>query len=518
MNMPNINLPDPSERAVPDPVPARLDPLDASDPLGLVVALLQRLQQRRPAMERWMRYYRGEHPLPWMTSDMRDALSGQDVVSNFTQLVVDGQAERLEVQGFRFLDDSGDRDLWSLWQANDLDAGSQQAHTEALIKGACYALVEPRIDELPVITIEDALGAITIEDPRDRRRRVAGLKCWTDLTGRLVAYLYLPDAVWTFRTEQPLTSGWSDWLQGGAQRLRTLLVPWAPRPADDWPMANPLGVVPLVPILNRPLLDGIGRSEIEPITGNQDTLNRLRAQMIVAAQRVAVPQRYIYGLDVEVDPATGRPKRPFVTAEGRPADLWAIGNPDPDSGDARPAFPPQIGQFAAADVTQYVRLIESEVWQMASISRLPYQELLGQPSSIPQSGEGLKSSEAPLIRKVGKAQVHFGEAWEEIMRVALRAMGDARADERTAETIWQNAETRNEAVRTDSVVKQKAAGIIDDQLAQEQLGYSPEQIARMRERVAEQPTPAPGGPPADEATSLVPAPMGPRMSSVAGQA
>ena len=68
------------------------------------------------------------------------------------------------------------------------------------------------------------------------------------------------------------------------------------------------------------------------------------------------------------------------------------------------------------------------------------------------------------------------------MRLCLLAMGDPRGRIRSAETIWRDPETQNEAVRTDAVLKQFQAGVIDLESAQEQLGYSPEQVRQMRER------------------------------------
>ena len=116
-------------------------------------------------------------------------------------LVVDAPGERLEVQGFRFGDAEGDEDIWRrVWQANDLDAGSQLAHTEALMKGVAYALVEPQADGVPVVTIEDALDCVVEVAPKDRRERVAALKRWVDDEGHLVAYVHLPDAVYKYRS------------------------------------------------------------------------------------------------------------------------------------------------------------------------------------------------------------------------------------------------------------------------------------------------------------------------------
>ena len=89
------------------------------------------------------------------------------------------------------------------------------------------------------------------------------------------------------------------------------------------------------------------------------------------------------------------------------------------------------------------------------------------------------------MQKLARIQVSLGEDWEIVMRTALRAMGDPRAESLRAETRWRSTETRNEAVRTDSVVKQFSAGLIDAETAREQLGYSVEQIARMRDRDVE---------------------------------
>jgi hypothetical protein len=164
-------------------------------------------------------------------------------------------------------------------------------------------------------------------------------------------------------------------------------------------------------------------------------------------------------------------------------------------------------------------MIAMEVGHLSSISGLPYHYFLSTPTAVPPSGESLKSSEARLVRKIGRAQLHLGEGWEEVMRVALRARRDARAELRTAETIWQDTETRNEATRTDAVVKLHTQGIIDDELAWEMLGLSPAQIERIQERMAKaeeeaeaEQAEAPPAPPAAP-PEVVPAPTGPRMGA-----
>jgi hypothetical protein len=405
-------------------------------------------------------------------------------------LVVDAPGERLEVQGFRFRDAEGDADIWRrIWQENDLDAGSQLAHTEALMKGVAYAIVEPSPDGTPVVTVEDPLDCVVEAAAKDRTQRVAALKRWVDDEGHLVAYLHLPDAVFKYRSVARVRTITTE-IPAGDLPLEPSAVRWTRLEVADepWPLPNPLGVVPVVPLPNRPRLSGRswsvsgvpvrldGRSEIAAVMSNQDAINKYRADALVASEFAAFRQRWAIGIDIPVDPETGRPIEPFKPAVDR---LWTFPRPDPE--DPNQAFP-QVGEFAATDLLPYKLMIETEVGHISSISRIPYHFFLGQPQAIPPSGESLKSSEAGLVRKVGRIALHLGEGWEEVMRLCLLAMGDARGRIRSAETIWRDPETQNEAVRTDAVLKQFQAGVIDLESAQEQLGYSPEQVRQMRER------------------------------------
>jgi hypothetical protein len=464
----------PAVASTPAPLP------DPTEPLSWVRYLLAQLERRRSEVAVFDDYYEGIQPLNF-DEEFRAAFGRRwaRFASNYSALVVDRLVDRLEVQGFRFADATGDADLWDIWQANDLDGASAMAHTEALIKRGAYALVEPSADALPRITVEDPFDAITAPDPRDRRRRLAGLKRWIDEQGHLVVYLYLPEWVASLRSRSPIPSDWTAWLEPKASWPDTAaLEPWSPAGGEPL-VRNPLGVVPLVPLRNRPRLRGVGRSEIEPVTSNQDAINYFRAMTVVGARFLAYPQRVLLNVMPEVDPTTGLAKKPFKAGMQQ---IWMIEPPDPD--DLSP-FEPKVESFAAADLTPLLRLVEGEVRAMAAVAGMPYELLLGQTSLLPESGEAKKSGEAALVQKLARIQVSLGEDWEIVMRTALRAMGDPRAESLRAETRWRSTETRNEAVRTDSVVKQVSAGLIDAETAREQLGYSVEQIARMRDRDVE---------------------------------
>lgn len=452
---------------------------DALTPEWWLRRLLGRLYAQQDQLALWENYYRGIQPLAFASDKFREAFGGRfrAFSSNFCALVVDGTRERLEVQGFRFRDQTGDKDLWQIWQENDLDAMSQIAHTEALVKGVAYTIVEPAGEgQTPTITIEDPLNTIVELAAKDRRRRLAALKRWVADDGHLMAYLYLPDEIYKYRSTRP----WVDPL-GSTSALSALGTEWMNHaqfdpfvlPDEEWPLRNELRMVPVVPLFNRPRINGLGQSEIADVMGNQDAINKYRADALIAAEFAAFRQRWMIGVDIPEDPDTGKPVMTYKAAVNH---LWLLPGKDPDEPGASE---PKVGEFEATDLTPYKTMIELEVLHMASRSRMPYYYLLGQGHSNPPAAEQTKTSEAPLVRKVKTAQVHLGNGWEETMRLALRAMRDERADLRTAKTLWADAETRNEAVRTDAVIKQFQAGIIDQRTALEALGYSPEQMDRI---------------------------------------
>lgn len=452
----------PLDENLPAPLPRRdftqafMTEAPIGSPAWWVLRLLAKLDARTDRLLTWDAYYRGDQPLAFASKRFREAFGGRFAAfsSNFCALVVDGTRERMEVTGLTFKSQGASTRAWDIWQQNQMDALSQIAHTEALIKGIVYAMVEPdQLGGTPVITIEDPLTTIVESDPRDRRVRRAGLKRWLDDAGHLVVYLYLPESIWRLRSTDQFTTG--------------AKVAFEPLPGAEFFTINPLGSVPLVPLVNRPRLHGDGQSEIDPVMSNQDAVNKYRADALVAAEFAAFRQRWATGLEIPVDPDTGVAIEPFKAAVDR---LWVVPPPDPE--DPNPTTT-KFGEFEATDLAPYQTMIESEIGAMSSISRMPYHYLLGQPDAVPPSGESLKSSETGLVSKVKTQLIHFGEGWEETARLCLVAVGDAAGQQRDATTEWRDPETRNEATRADATSKAYSTGIIDRNEARGALGYPP---------------------------------------------
>lgn len=450
--------------------------------------------------ERWESYYRGDLNLALTSGKWRDefAIRFPSYSSNLMETVVDKHRERLAVQGIRYADNpDADKDAWAWWQRNRMDAEAPKLYREALVKGQGYILVWPNAAGEPEMSIEIATEMIVENVPGRAWQRRAALKRWVDLDdGKGHAELYLPDGVYKFISAQSQVefssqSWWS-------------VVAWEPLqiPGEAWPIRNPIGIVPVVPFVHRPDTLGEGESAIKPVASNQDAINMYRVNAFVAAEFASFKQRWAIGLDIPVDPITGKPVEPFQTAVDR---LWAVGPPDPNVyPDASKAPTVQFGEFTATDLAPFYTSIEGEVKLMGTISRIPYHQLSPQ-AGQPPSGDSIRSSESGLVAMVTDSEMTFGEAHEEVFRLMFAFRGDARANDMTGEVLWREAATQSEAARMDALVKMLSLGVPEEAIWERIPDVTPAVIARWRRMKAQaaleaailapQP-PAPAAPPA----------------------
>lgn len=454
--------------------------------------LLKRLAGRAWRIKRYVDYYEGRHNLAYTTSEFREAFGSlfSGYAENFCALVPDAVEERLKVNGFRLGRDlEADDDALRIWQDNGLDADSQLCHAEALVKSEAAVIVSPYQSEWPapsspLITIEDSRQVIVALDPANRRRRLAALKKWEDDEGYINVTLYLPEAVYKWRSEQKATEfslpNWQDYVKVKFARRQS--------PGDaSWPLPNPLGVVPVIPFINRPRLNGSGLSEIEEVMPIQDAVNQTVRNGLLIAEIAAFPQRYGINLEPEVD-ETGQPVERYKASIKR---LWLA--PAPEAGEPETKF----GQFPAADLTPLVKWVEQRIQHIATITRTPPHYLLGTQGTFP-SGESLKATETGLVAKVRDKQLYFGEAWEAVMRLAFRALNDERANVSDSEVVWADAESRTEAEHVDALVKMASLGVPREALW-EKWGASPTEIARWKAQAAEADLLAPAEAPVEAA-------------------
>ena len=418
-------------------------------------------------MNKRLAYYDGDHDLSFATEKFRDHYGGlfKELSVNVCGVIVQAMVERMRVQGISIpVPDEKeqrayDEEAWAMWQRNGLDAASQEHHTVTATTGYGYMTVWGDSNDKAVITVEDPRQMIVAYTSDTPRTRAAALKRWIDeWTGFEFATLYLPDSIHRFRSESTV----------GAQATIagvTLDVTWVPRGDESTSVIdNPLGIVPVVEFVNDPTVRGEGRSELQAIIPIQDGINKIVCDMLLASEFAAYPQRWAVGLEPKIGP-DGEQQKPFEAALER---VWSTGNHEA-----------KFGQFAPADLKNYVGAKESLLQDAAFISRTPRHYFM-QSGQAP-SGDSIKGGETGLVAKVKDREVVHSDRYEEVTRLGYLVEGKReKALAWDAEIKWADPEYRTEGELTDAVIKQVQAGLIPWEMALDRLGYSPQAIESAR--------------------------------------
>lgn len=424
--------------------------------LDLALALKKRLDSYCTSLDNLDAYYCGEQPLNYLHPDVRDRLQRRltPVCINWPRLVVGAIEERLDIEGFRSGDNAtADKRLWGWWQANDLDEWSQLGHTDALVHGQAFVVVWGGPDKsVPRITVESARQMVVSYYPGTHEVSAA-LKTWTEGEGydkETYAVLFGADEIEKFVK-----------VEGG-----------------EWealePVPNPLGVVPVVPLINRPRLSSpLGESELADVLPIADAINKLATDMMVSSEFHAMPRRWVTGMEIPREGAASSRFNAEVIqklTETFPGKPWIAGSGV------------EVGQFPEATLENFIGAIRLLQSQLAALTGLPPHYLGLNTSDNPASADAIRSSEASLIKKAERKQRAFGGSWERVMRLAVAVVdGVAPASLDRMETIWRDPATPTPAQKADAAVKltQGDRPVITLHQAREDLGYTPTQITRM---------------------------------------
>lgn len=417
-------------------------------------------------------YYAGTQPLsflaPEISAQVGERLSS--AVINWPRTIVDSVQRRSYVEGFRLgRDQEADEDLWAWWQANDLDEWSQLGQVDALVHGRSFLSVwsNEEDESTPRISVESAQQVVVDYAPGTRTVRAAA-KRWQD-DSTVYATLYLPDVIYRY----------------SAKGTIPYTAPWTLLERID----NPLGVVPVIPLVNRPrVLNLDGTSELTDVMPLADMVNKLATDMMTVSEFFAMPRRWAIGLEI---PGTTGPMGP-VARDRMEEEVKRFWDNIEKNKTMLGGKGVQFGQFQEATLDNFVKAIGMLTGQIAAISGLP-PHYLGINTDNPASAEAIRSAESTLVERAEEKHRGWGGSYERGMRmgVAVRdgiPLAEVPREFRSLETIWRDPRTETKAVDADAAVKLLQAGIIDDVQAQEDIGLGPTQrtaIAERRRKAAE---------------------------------
>jgi len=461
--------------------------VDAAAAVALTNRIYARLVGRRPDVARAEDYYEGKQPLNFATEEWRKANAARyaGFSDNWCGTVVNAEAERLKPIGVtlpvegrakkRAQADAGL--LWDELQRNEFDAQFSQGVVTALATSRSYVIVWGSRDGEPLVTVEHPSFVEIEYDFENPRIRRAALKSWVDETTEY-ATLYTPDEVFKFERKRPSQK---DEHQSQAEQGRddaTWEGGWVAREntGDDvWPVPNPLGVVPVVEVGNRPTLKGDPISEIQGVMPMQDAINLLWAYLFLAADYASMKARVVTGAEL--------PQVPILDSDGkmigtRPLDLK-------DFAEKRIAFlkgeNAKIDEWEAAQLDVFTDVIEIAVGHIAVQTRTPQHYLVTQTD---RPNGAFEAQEAGLTKKASEFITFTDPALREVLRLIALVRGDKGLAQRArlATINWANPAIRSENQLADTLVKKKSVGYPLEYLL-ELDGRSPSEIDRIMKMV-----------------------------------
>jgi hypothetical protein len=403
------------------------------------------------------RYLSGDHDLPYTPKNARGefAAIARKSVTNWLPLISDTFSKGLFLDGYRPARAATNARPWAYWQANGLDARQTIVHRGALEYGMGWVLVlKGQTTETPVIRpLSPTRVRALYEDDDDEFPRVAVVRVGTSLDGGTLWDLYDETRVHHFVVSKD-----------------------DPTPALRSSEEHGMGCVPLVRFRDR--LDGEARGVIAPLFALQDRINEAVFSLMIALQYASFRQRWATGLAIPVDedefladgspnPNFGEAVEPFESAVNR---LWVTDNHEA-----------KFGDFAQTDVSGHLRTYESAVKTLAAIGQTPPHVLLGDLVNL--SADALAAAEASTQRKIGEYETIFGEAWEQVFRLAAAAAGDtASAGDLSAQVRWRDTEARSLAGTVDALGKMVQMLMVPAEAVWERIpGVTDQDVERWRE-------------------------------------
>lgn len=425
-----------------------------------LLRLGRRLRDRRKVLRLYRAYYRGDHPLPQAPDGAITAFRQfqQKARTNFCRTIPRATASRSIALGITDAKGEADSQAWGWWQRNGMDSGHRPLVRGVAGSAWSYLMVgpHPRDARRPLMTVEDPREVIVERDPATGEV-IAGLKAWWDSIDRVCrATVYVPGHLIRYET-------------GTYASAREL--PWG---TNSWTRIKDEDTV----------LDevGIGEFEFLPDTGEdpepdfwpgrdiQDRLNLAVFNRMSVERYSGFPTNWASGtpLEKKPDPLTGLPVpvNPFVAGPNKMLVSEVEGA--------------KFGQLPAADLHGLLKAHEFDIRTMLVLTSTPAYAFPAELVNV--STDTVMALDEGHVAKCVELHVAMSEVFEQAFGWCSQIAGEAR-DFTQHEMIWANPRLVNPAVLADMGVKMRTIGFPTSMIA-EDMGYSPQRIARLRTETA----------------------------------
>lgn len=436
---------------------------EARDRLAIGAA---RLSKGRPTIEGREKYVRGEQDLPFAPKGVNAeymALRRQSI-ANWCELYVNAPVQRLSVEGIR-TGIGADEDeknatnaaVWRWFQANKWGKRQSTVFQSIMKHGIGVTSVWPG-PRVPVLRPESLEYVYLHPDPEDPFAVDWAVKIVT-VEVRVPSSLILPDSVartkdvgWVYDADRVLrferSNGAGEW-----------------RVQEQGSMDNPLGRVPFATFDYKLRADGSPWSGLDHMMVQQDALNSIRFNTLLAMQFSAFRQRIISGFDPRVLDDNGEPMyrtdadgEIVLDANGLPIPILVdIGKVGVDRLLAFPGADTKVYDLPESNLANYTAVYDSFLAAFFAVGQIPPQY---QPQKLSNlTGDALAGAESTFASLIKEIQLAADEGVVETAELMWIADGrDPDEWEPSAEAAWANAEARSFSQIVDSITKLVSVG------------------------------------------------------------
>lgn len=432
--------------------------MDTNTALSRVSLAMSALERDRPKIERRERYVRGDQDLPFAPTGVNAEYEDlrEQSVANFLGIAVDGPVQRMGVDSITTgLGDDADGKIWAgAWQANRLDTRQVLPYRSMMVHGRGIVGVWPNLkNKAKPIVRPQSIGRVHVEmDPDDPFTPLWAAKLYkveesapnglilpsTVQWTREVAIVY--DAQGMIRFERGGLSGTGTWTQVAAG-------------------THPMGRVPFALLDFKPDADGRPWSAIDGLMAQQDAINTIRFNTLLAMQFAAFRQRIITGFDPRVVDKDGNVvyktnKDGTPQLDGNANMIPMVSSPGRVGVDRLMAFPggdTKVFDLPESNLANYIAVYDKFLTTFFSTAQIPPQYLLSQMANL--SGDALAAAESTLASLVQQMQLTAGEGVEDIAELSWSSMGETDEFPATAETNWADREARSFSATADAITK-----------------------------------------------------------------
>jgi hypothetical protein len=419
------------------------------------------LHDTKPQKEKRERYDRGDHDLPYAPAGVNGEYEElrEQSIANWITLAVRAPVQRVRGDSFvTHVSEELDKTLWrDVWQRNRMDSLQGLPYRDLMMHGRgivsvwpnvkkrAQPIVRPESNELVYLhpseddpfTHDWTVKMFTVNDYSPQASALILPTGTGTATTRTVAIVY--DDKGMMRLERGGRSGNTDF-----------------EPVADG--THPMGENPFQTYDFRPDSQGRIFSPMDPLIPQQDAINTIRFNTLLAMQFSAFRQRIVVGFDpvqrdkdgnvlyerdsnnnLILDPH-GNPK-PRLTSPGRVGVDRLLAFPGGDT---------KVFDLPESNLKNYIEVLGEFLTQFFATGQIPPQYLLSRMANL--SGDALAGAESTLAALVKEIQLVGAEANEGIFRRGAKCAG-LDWDFPDAEMNYADAEAKSFAQVVDGIIK-----------------------------------------------------------------